>query len=476
MDEEKRGCDSCGSKRKNSKHMCLDCDYKMCTECYEERLVRNPGHRLDQRNERQLKAALSPTVVSDMTNDTIERKHASGRQRDSLCCGTCFNYTPDFIQPDWNKADGGMWSPRQDKPISELKTSADGGCDLCSIVYRAVAIAIPDALTTDTAIHLCIYIRMLTVSIRETRRRFPHYIKIHAMQGHYARWSTLETAEALSSSLRDARNFEKMKTWLNVCETSHSHPKCKQLPEAKLPRRLVAIRMDGDHPAIKLEEFHGEIGKYIALSHCWGGFTGCQTTHANYSTSINGIEYEDLPQTFKNAIYCALELHIAYVWIDSLCIVQDDPEDWERESSLMCDIYSNAWLVLAAASADADTKGFFTDPHELYRGISLESCPGTGDFDLVIHHDMPHPGFTGTSFGGRSSSGPEPLSPVSAGPLGKRAWTLQETLLARRCIGFNQNEVVWECQSANDCQRKEPKRRDEEGKQMLMAQSGYMAE
>jgi hypothetical protein len=451
MDEDTHGCDSCSSTWKDCEHRCIDCDYQMCAECYEERLVLNPKHRLEQINGQQLEAAVIPTIELEppTANSIIDTKKTFIDQRGSLCCNTCFNYTPDFIRPGWQGSPEGLWYRRREKPISEFKTSADKGCDLCSIVYRAVATAISRVLATDTAIFLNIYRHMLTISISGFEREFPNTIKIHTMQGHRARWSTLETAEVLSNSLRDAQTFEKMKVWLRHCEIYHSHPKCKEMAEAKLPRRLIAIKIASGHLELRLKEFNGEIGRYIALSHCWGGFTGCQTTLANYRTKIKGIDYEDLPQTFKDAIYCAIQLEVAYVWIDSLCIIQDDAKDWEHESSLMSDVYSNAWLVLAAVSAGADSEGFLIDPIRLYRGVGLESCAGSGDFDLVIHHDMPHPGF---ARGGKSSNGPEPLSPVNVGPLGTRAWTLQETLLARRCIGFNEYEIVWECQSTNACE------------------------
>ncbi|KAG8157373.1 hypothetical protein KVR01_012757 [Diaporthe batatas] len=107
----------------------------------------------------------------------------------------------------------------------------------------------------------------------------------------------------------------------------------------------------------------------------------------------------------------------------------------------MSHIYSDAYLVLAAASADADDKGFFTQPRGIYRGLGLESRVGSGEKDLVMHTFMPHP---------KSRASARPLSPIDFGPLGTRAWTLQETLLARRCVGFNENEIAWECRSFID--------------------------
>ncbi|KAF7541497.1 hypothetical protein G7054_g583 [Neopestalotiopsis clavispora] len=140
-----------------------------------------------------------------------------------------------------------------------------------------------------------------------------------------------------------------------------------------------------------------------------------------------------------------MQISVFHIWIDSLCIIQDDKNDWELESTSMAKVYSNAYLVLAAASADADNKGFFTTPDSIYRGVGLESQEGSGRDDLVIHTSLkPQPSLDWSP----SAS----LSPVDLGPLGTRAWTLQETLLARRCIGFNENEIAWECHVAIDCE------------------------
>ncbi|KAJ4304860.1 hypothetical protein N0V90_000388 [Kalmusia sp. IMI 367209] len=99
----------------------------------------------------------------------------------------------------------------------------------------------------------------------------------------------------------------------------------------------------------------------------------------------------------------------------------------------MSAVYSHAYLVIAAASAEADDIGFFTEPHSFSRGV-------------VFHLYMPHSG---------SLIHPAPLSPTSIGPLGERAWTLQETFLARRCVGFNKGEVAWECGEARKTSEKE---------------------
>lgn len=446
-DDVTRTCDCCPWPRTKYWHLCLDCDFTMCDECFKIRHVRNPGHPIGRRIRTKSESSASSDAAEHNLLSELPDPDDPPNQDRRPCCPTCLNYTPDFIEPDRHGSQGGLWYSSREPLVSEFKDSAARGCELCSIVYRGLLKTIPDALTDASMIHLSVHREMLRVSVYERDPGYGdkelHYINFHAMPGHPPRWRTLETAEALSRSLRDPRCFDQMRAWLEDCEATHNHPKCGKGAETTLPRRVVTIRPTLEGPRLYLNETNGTTGKYIALSHCWGGFTGCQSTTANLTERLEGIEYEHLPQTYKDAVYCALQLNIHHIWIDSLCIIQDDVKDWERESAKMSHVYSDAYLVLAAASADADDKGFFTEPDSLYRGIGLESREGSGQEDIVMHKRMPYSG---------SLDHPAPLSPINIGPLGRRAWTLQETLLARRCVGFNKNEIAWECHSIVDCE------------------------
>jgi Heterokaryon incompatibility protein (HET) len=72
----------------------------------------------------------------------------------------------------------------------------------------------------------------------------------------------------------------------------------------------------------------------------------------------------DVPKTFEDAIVVTRKLHVQYLWIDSLCIIQDDPEDWGTESLLMDQVYKNALLNIAATAASDSSGGlFYSRPH-----------------------------------------------------------------------------------------------------------------
>jgi hypothetical protein len=80
-----------------------------------------------------------------------------------------------------------------------------------------------------------------------------------------------------------------------------------------------------------------------------------------------------LPQTFCDGIIFSLELGIEYLWIDALCIVQDDTKDWEIESAKVADIYQNYYLTLAATTSSSDTEGCFSVNHKPVQEYNLSS-------------------------------------------------------------------------------------------------------
>lgn len=117
-----------------------------------------------------------------------------------------------------------------------------------------------------------------------------------------------------------------------------------------LPRRVLDLgknegRLDGD---IQLVEPPKISAPYVALSHCWVKRTVPSTTTENRRAHLDHISFGSLPQTFQEAIKVCRWLAIRYLWIDSLCIIQNDPVDWEQQAAKMDSIYENAFFSIAA--------------------------------------------------------------------------------------------------------------------------------
>jgi hypothetical protein len=134
------------------------------------------------------------------------------------------------------------------------------------------------------------------------------------------------------------------------------------------PTRLLDVR-HGPSKKVRLRthtlHFEKDV-RYAALSHCWGDPSKIlQLKSSTLEHFIRGINIADLPQTFQEAIKVALSLDIHYIWIDSLCIIQDSKDDWDTEAQQMARIYQNAFCTIAASAAWDGSEGLFRpqDPY-----------------------------------------------------------------------------------------------------------------
>ena len=139
------------------------------------------------------------------------------------------------------------------------------------------------------------------------------------------------------------------------------HATCRaECPQ--LPSRFIDVGEDTPLSHVTLRERKEldqlDDGRYVALSHCWGQTPSLRTTRSTLADHKRGIALSELPQSFADAVAIVRLLGVRYLWIDSLCIVQDDEHDWQRESGAMSAIYRDAYLVLAAARGASDAQGF----------------------------------------------------------------------------------------------------------------------
>jgi hypothetical protein len=86
-------------------------------------------------------------------------------------------------------------------------------------------------------------------------------------------------------------------------------------------------------------EPQGLEAQYICLSYCWGGAEFLKLTTGNLEACRHGIFIGDLPTCFQDAIEIARYFNIQYIWIDALCILQDNKEDWDIQGSKLAEIY-----------------------------------------------------------------------------------------------------------------------------------------
>jgi hypothetical protein len=137
-------------------------------------------------------------------------------------------------------------------------------------------------------------------------------------------------------------------------------------PDCAWGIRLVA----GDTPRLAA-------ARYIALSHCWG-MSGppIRTTRESLQDYEREVELSALPKSFQDAVTVTRSLGVRYLWIDSLCIVQNDEKDWEAEASKMSSVYSHAYITLAATEAKNSTEGFGIGPQDASIVVDLSQSSG----------------------------------------------------------------------------------------------------
>ncbi|KAL3421095.1 heterokaryon incompatibility protein [Phlyctema vagabunda] len=258
-----------------------------------------------------------------------------------------------------------------------------------------------------------------------------------------------KSEEALQSSLIQVDPLSdivllKIRQWMNNCHDNH--PSCNDtalVSAGSLPTRVIDVGpIDGsEEPRLLVTD--GLAGDYITLSHCWGAAVLLTTTAATYQNHLVQIEMSSLPANFQDAVLITRKLEKRYLWIDSLCIIQDSGTDWELESIKMGEYYGNACLTLCADGA-RDSRGGMLKQRDLLdvrmckhpQLIRLET-QDLEDTAWKIYYPI-------GSF----------KSIVHEGILSKRAWVLQERVLSGRMLHWGMHEVFWECAELQASERR----------------------
>jgi hypothetical protein len=257
--------------------------------------------------------------------------------------------------------------PRDDKlsrvlscrPLLEIGTTATGHCDLCKmtkikgdqatgVTYGSVKGYFESLLRSShrTPIYA------VEISTFGDKNQAPNRVSLryHVLKDpcgesvckaevivercQFARHREADCLQSMSSWTGSRTSLELAKAWLQMCQVSHRHCTRSQSQARHPPTRLIDVsRVDSD--GLVLVRHTRELkqdASYFALSHCWGLVKTIMLTSRNKDALHNGIQIAELPPTYKDAVLITKALGCKYLWIDSLCIIQDSVDDWKREA------------------------------------------------------------------------------------------------------------------------------------------------
>jgi hypothetical protein len=329
----------------------------------------------------------------------------ASQQHGRLCelCTWCFY--------DQRKISYDKFSPHHTS-YSDLERAAGSGCYFCVRVYRDV----------KNAAHLRNVPPVFT-SMQYRLLRFKGlYFKVNMGDYKlrwYFRWFDQSRypqmkCEDVPATTKDPSCMELAKGWLDNCRGHHNCQAERRLTTSSTnPTRVLYVeRTSGG--LLKARLHYPSMTKvldYLTLSHVWGTRKFVVLTKENHDAFLKGIVITDLSKNFQDALHVTTELGFSFLWIDSLCIIQDDPEDWVTESKHMAQIYKNAVCNICAAVSTSATTGFLPEQRVLPSRLPMVRLGKVGPIGSQLASDW------------------EPWGNLREAELYQRAWVLQEQVL-----------------------------------------------
>ncbi|KAF4973110.1 hypothetical protein FZEAL_9419 [Fusarium zealandicum] len=223
---------------------------------------------------------------------------------------------------------------------------------------------------------------------------------------------------AIKPTLDSDEAFSRYRRLLDDC--IDSHPECRNVRSMPPPSRLIDVRR---FQLVSSASFQAA-PTWAALSYCWGGPQTTQTCKQNIADRYKAIQLRSLPRTLQDAILVCQKLDIPYLWIDSICIVQDDEVDKAEEINKMPNIFQGALVTICASRASSCDQGFLGDLSPFEPATALPLKCSQDDYDFMQVADSNRPSFD---------------------PLKERAWAFQERLLSSRILDYQERTVTVKC-------------------------------
>ena len=413
-----------------------------------------------------------------LENETFRKAKAEGKHPNPQLCRMCRIVKP--LQPKANE-DGFMWEPQvQYMPFGNWnQVSCRHSCSICRLILSCITW---DHLTSS--LHPClgnidwdiqgIGLELAKLNGGETilkveygmwpvgqlRILTPSNHTEALRQGWEAKEQSLEFQEVLGKTdgpLHATRgqqvNIVQLKQWLNNCD--HNHGSVCNSYRGSGPRYAAEI------PIIVIDVIDDclveatSAAKYFTLSYVWGSTEMSKTLRVNYAARLQKGGLGSLfPATIADAIALVRSLGERFLWVDTLCIVQDDNMRKQSDIKQMDIIYAKAFATIVAvhdASARAGLPGVNSTsrPPQQVESVTISGRSTDLEFDSD-NKDQETVHIVAT---------PRPLHlALEVSALNTRGWILQEQLLSRRCLYFTSRYAYLLCgrEVINECGTSEP--------------------
>jgi hypothetical protein len=233
------------------------------------------------------------------------------------------------------------------------------------------------------------------------------------------------------------------------------------------PTRLLHVGSRKESGLIHLVESHKYPGigekpqPYLALSYCWGSKPpSLKTTKSNYAHLKTSISYDAMPKAYQDSVRVARALGVKYIWIDALCIIQDDVADWEKESQTMAEIFRNSLVTMIPLRAASCNEGFLERNPSIRVNYHSREWDVSGSF-FIRHMPFSYEKAESSIRDAPSFSDRPVLLELQNSAWQTRGWTFQEDMFSMRKLYFGQLMMYWDSLKPVDIMRTEDTRIDD---------------
>ena len=331
--------------------------------------------------------------------------------------------------------------------VADIRAAASGGCKRCEVLVQALHWLEGDAAGVN--------LKFLPTSVAMFTDAT--YLEVFPSGGEPSMACGfppgLGVGRTRHADQTDAAFFEDITMAINDC--IRNHPDCRSPlgTSDRRPCRLVEVPAQDGMP-VRIVRAPPDV-EYAALSHCWGTKPLKRLLKSDGSGDVL-FAWEEIPASFRDACTVARNLFLQYVWIDSLCIIQDDGDDWEREAAKMGAIYEGAYVTISATGAAASVDGFLfpryisdhfsaVDSHDRLVRFTVRKY----NTDAPFSGRFPHYGDTQNHpwLMRANDMDTEYLNPIQL-----RGWCFQERLMSKRVLHFKRYEYMLECAGGYRCE------------------------